>query len=46
VLTATRAEKKERSKRNRAYLDARNHIVNRILDLDFNISGAAYHGPT
>jgi hypothetical protein len=26
-------------------LDARNHIENRIQDLDFNISsGAAYHG--
>jgi hypothetical protein len=25
-------------------LDARNHIENRILDVDFGISGAAEHG--
>jgi hypothetical protein len=44
LTLATKAEKKERSKRNRGDLDARNHIENRILDLLFGISGAAYHG--
>jgi hypothetical protein len=44
LTSATKAEAKQRSKRHRASLDARNWIENRILALLFGISGAAYHG--
>jgi hypothetical protein len=44
LTSATKAEAKQRSKRPRVYLDARNWFENRILALLFGISRAAYHG--